>query len=397
MSDPRAPWFGPLIDGDVIPEPMLRAIVRSRLRHLLRSLERGGPRETAARAAALREELAQAPITPAARRSNEQHYEVPPEFFELFLGPRLKYSACLWPDGQGAAPSAAAPPAPAGPSSADDGEDGGTSRRRPWSGDGLDGAEEAMLALSCERAGIEDGQEVLDLGCGWGSATLWIAGRFPRCAVTAVSNSGPQGESIRRRALEAGLDNVTVHTADAARFDPGRRFDRIVSVEMLEHLRNYPAILSRVAHWLEPDGAFFVHVFSHRSYAYLFDETARGDWMARYFFAGGTMPSHDLLPSFAGGLPATPLRAPDGPTPALRCTADWWLPGTHYARTLETWLARYDARRDEVMPVLAATYGAADADAWWARWRLFFISCAETFAFRGGSEWGVSHYVFRPR
>jgi cyclopropane-fatty-acyl-phospholipid synthase len=214
--------------------------------------------------------------------------------------------------------------------------------------------------------------------------------------VTAVSNSGPQGESIRRRAREAGLDNVTVHTADVARFDPGRRFDRIVSVEMLEHLRNYPAILSRIAGWLAPDGAFFVHVFSHRRFAYLFDETARGDWMARYFFAGGTMPSHDLLPSFVGGSPDAPTPASTGSSPGLRCTNDWWLPGTHYARTLEAWLARYDARRDEVVAVLAATYGVEDAAAWWARWRLFFISCAETFAFRNGSEWGVSHYVFRP-
>lgn len=363
MSDPRAPWFGPLIDRDVIPEPLLRALVRSRLRHLLRTLECGGPKEGAARHTALREELARAPITPAARRSNEQHYEVPPEFFELFLGPRLKYSACLWSEA---------------------------------SDDGLAAAERAMLALSCERAGIEDGHEVLDLGCGWGSATLWIAERFPGCTVTAVSNSAPQGESIRRRAHEAGLDNVTVHTADVADFDPGRSFDRIVSVEMLEHLRNYAAIMARIAGWLRPDGAFFAHVFSHRRYAYLFDETARGDWMARYFFAGGTMPSHDLLPSFAGGLPGASSPARAGSPPALRCDADWWLSGTHYARTLEAWLARYDARRDQIMPVLTATYGAADAAAWWARWRLFLISCAETFAFRGGSEWGVSHYVFRP-
>ncbi|MBM3146796.1 MAG: class I SAM-dependent methyltransferase [Actinobacteria bacterium] len=276
-----------------------------------------------------------------------------------------------------------------------------------------------MLKLTCSRAGIEDDMRVLDLGCGWSSVSLWIAERFPGCRVTAVSSSRDQGRFIADTAAGRGLDTVTVQTADVSTFDPGCRFDRIVSVEMLEHVRNYPAALARIAGWLEPDGACFIHVFSHRRFAYLFDESARGDWMARDFFAGGAMPSHDLLPGLAAGSrrrhaggpssgPPERGRPPDsrGPAeptgcvdaadlPGLRCVAGWWLPGTHYALTLEARRARYDAACIEIEPIPTDVYGAPAAAAWHARRRLFFISCAETFGFRDGREWGVSHYLLR--
>jgi len=413
MPSERA-WFEPLIDHALLPETVLRAAVRRRLAARVRQLESGGPGAQRRRHDELITRLSAAPIATAPLRANEHHYELPPGFFRLFLGPRLKYSSCLWPDG--------------GDGCAGTAPDGGWLEpvgrggiQDAGAGDGLAAAEEAMLQLTCSRAGIQDGMCILDLGCGWGSVSLWIAERFPGCRVTAVSNSRDQGCFIRDTAARRSLDTIAVHTADVSTFDPGCRFDRIVSVEMLEHVRNYPAALARIASWLEPDGACFVHVFSHRRFAYLFDESARGDWMARHFFAGGTMPSHDLLPGLAAGSgrehaagppSAAPgserpaeSRGPGEPTgcaddadhPGLRCVADWWLPGTHYARTLEAWRARYDAAHSEIMPILTDVYGAGTAVAWHARWRLFFISCAETFGFRGGREWGVSHYLFRPR
>jgi cyclopropane-fatty-acyl-phospholipid synthase len=313
-----------LIGSGRVPEPVLRAGIRATCRVRL-ARERARDRTDAFAAS-----LAHEPIALEVEKANEQHYEVPPRFFELVLGPRLKYSSCLWTPGTRT----------------------------------LAEAEEAMLALTCERAGVEDGMELLDLGCGWGSLTFWLSERYPNARILAVSNSRLQRELIAAR----GAPNVEVVTADANVFEPGRRFDRVLSVEMLEHMRNYPALFARVASWLEPGGHFFVHVFSHRRFAYPYDE----GWMARTFFTAGLMPSHDLLPRFGRD---------------LRLLRDWVVDGTHYARTAEAWLERMDEHEEELLSVLGSRAAVEN-------WRVFFLACAELWGFRGGREWGVSHYLF---
>lgn len=283
------------------------------------------------------------PIAVATDSANEQHYEVPPEFFHLVLGPALKYSCALYPTGR----------------------------------ESLAEAEEAMLSLTCERAGITDGMRILDLGCGWGSLSLWMARRFPNCSVVAVSNSTSQRLDIERRCRDEGIDNVEVRTADINDFEPEGTFDRIVSVEMMEHVRNHRALFERISKWLAPDGKLFVHVFANRDLCYPFEDRGSGDWMSRYFFTGGMMPSWDLLPDLG----------------VLHLEQRWKVAGTHYARTLRDWLARQDAARTEIMAIMTSTYGA-DAEVWFQRWRMFFLACATLFDFDHGDEWFVAHYVF---
>ena len=331
-----------LAESDLVPDALVRAGIRALLR---RRLAQCAAARADGKEARFLASLASAPVAPVPEKANEQHYEVPPAFFKLALGPRLKYSSCLYS------------PEPVS----------------------LAAAEEAMLSLVDERARLADGQRVLELGCGWGSFLLWAAERYPASRFTGVSNSAPQREFILARAKERGLANVTVLTADMNVFEAGARFDRVVSVEMFEHMRNHPALLARVASWLEPGGRLFLHVFSHKDYCYPFEDEGEDDWMARHFFSGGLMPSHGLLPSLS--------------RPELKLAGDWFLPGTHYGRTSEDWLANVDARRGEVLDVLRGAYGA-DASVWLARWRLFFMACAELFNYRDGSEWGVSHYVF---
>ena len=330
-----------------LPDGLIRLGVRRMLRERLASLRTADPADELTAKSTFLRELAEGPIALSPEAANDQHYELPARFFELVLGRRAKYSSGLWPAGVS----------------------------------DLDSAEARMLDLTCRRAGLEDEMRVLDLGCGWGSLTLWIAEHYPRTRVLAVSNSKPQREHILGRLDALGLYNVEVVTRDMNGFDPGDRFDRIVSVEMFEHMRNWPALLGHVARWLEPDGRAFLHVFCHREHAYPFESRGEGDWMARHFFTGGMMPSEDLI---------------------LRCQRDlsverqWRVSGLHYHRTCDAWLANLDTEREAVLGVLAETYGRDEAERWLQRWRLFFLACSELFAFGQGSEWFVSHVRLAP-
>jgi cyclopropane-fatty-acyl-phospholipid synthase len=331
-------WYRPLLDRDLVPDAIIRRAIRRRCARQLRRL-----RGRADRAAFLRD-LRASSIALHPDRANEQHYEVPASFFARVLGPWRKYSCGLWEEGV---------------------EDLGL-------------AEERMLALTCARAQVEGGQRILDLGCGWGSFSLYAAEHYPTASLLAVSNSRSQGEFIREEVKRRGLTNLEVRTADVNDFRPPGRYDRVVSVEMFEHLKNYGEILARIAGWMAPGGRLFVHMFVHRESAYHYESDGPDDWMGRYFFTGGTMPAHDLLQEFGDDLVVMER---------------WRVPGGHYRETCEAWLRNMDAQREEIWPILEQTYGADEAKRWWVRWRVFFMACAELFGYGGGEEWFVGHYL----
>ena len=327
-----------------IPDPLARFGMRRLIRERLRDVRLDGGERSRARQEAFFDSLREGPIAVATDDANDQHYEVPSEFFVATLGPRLKYSCCWYETPQTT----------------------------------LAEAEEAMLALTCERAGIVDGMRLLDLGCGWGSLALWMAEQYPGSRITAVSNSATQKAHIDGQAAAAGLTNLEVVTANVVEWDTDERFDRICSIEMFEHMSNWAALLEKAASWLADDGRLFTHVFCHRQYGYHYEQ---GDgWMERYFFTGGIMPSEDQFSRF-----------PD----QVEVVDRWWVPGTHYERTCNHWLARCDEQVDLVGDICHEAYGPDEATVWVQRWRMFFMACAELFGIDDGNSYGVVHTLMK--
>ena len=321
-----------------LPDTLARAGIAALVGRTSRKLARAPATAEQAFAEAMRTH----PIALFPEDANAQHYELPPAFFALTLGPRRKYSCCYYPDATTTLPE----------------------------------AEAHALAETAAHADLADGQDILELGCGWGSLSLWMAERFPAARITAVSNSRPQRDYIEAEAARRALRNLTVLTRDMNAFKTEARFDRVVSVEMFEHMSNSPALLGRIATWLRPEGRLFLHVFSHARVPYRFEHEDPADWIAQHFFTGGIMPSHGLIRHVA---------AP------FAVEAEWRWSGTHYARTAQDWLARYDAEAAAIAAVLRETYGR-DWSVWQRRWRLFFLATAGLFGADGGAEWGVSHY-----
>ncbi len=334
-------WLERLLEKGYLPDAVLRAGIRWQLQNRLKKVERAAEQGFQRKWI---EQLKQSPIAVMTDEANEQHYEVPSDFFCQVLGRHMKYSSGNW--------------------AVQDAD--------------LDASEEAMLRLTMQRAEIRDGQQILELGCGWGSLSLEMARQYPKAQITAVSNSRTQKEWIDRIAQSEGLTNLQIVTANINDFQPGKVFDRVVSVEMFEHLRNYETLFARIAGWLKPEGKMFVHIFCHREYSYPFDPDS-SSWMATYFFSGGIMPSENLFRNFDKD---------------LKVTKTWKVSGLHYHRTCEAWLKRADARKESILEIFTHTYGADQAFKWFHYWRIFFLACSELFRFHQGNEWYVTHYLF---
>jgi cyclopropane-fatty-acyl-phospholipid synthase len=336
------------IEQGYLPDNIVRKGIRRLLKERLLSIHADDAATASLEKNRFIAQMNQSPIALSPEKANQQHYEVPAEFYEWVLGKHNKYSCCYWRDETST----------------------------------LEQAEIHAFEETCCHADLSNGQEILELGCGWGSLTLWLATHYPDSRITAVSNSHSQRIHIENRAHAAGLDNVAVITCDMNDFDIDQRFDRIVSVEMFEHMRNWRRLFKRVAGWLKDDGRFFMHVFSHRQSVYAFEVKNASDWMSEHFFSGGMMPSDDLALYFQND---------------LQIVNTWTWNGNHYAKTAEAWLRNMDANKDQVFLLIAKIYGEQQAQTWWMRWRLFFMACAESFAYAKGQQWHVRHYLFQKR
>ncbi|TNE43232.1 MAG: class I SAM-dependent methyltransferase [Deltaproteobacteria bacterium] len=338
-------WYDSLLNKDRIPDALLRHGIRRLCTQRLRDERQPTVEQQMEQRHALVQALRESPLAIHTDEANEQHYELPSEFFHTVLGKHLKYSSCYWK-----------PETP-----------------------NLDAAEAEMLALTCERASLDNGQTILELGCGWGSLSLWMAEHYPESTVISMSNSSTQKAFIDARAQERGLTNLTVITEDINAFHVDTPFDRVVSVEMFEHVRNYEILFGKVHQWLKPGGRLFTHVFCHKDMPYTYEIVDESDWMAKYFFTGGTMPSIDLFLHFADG---------------FRLNRQWIVNGMHYYHTCEAWLKNMDDARNQLMPLFKETYSPDQALKWWVYWRIFFMACAELFRYNDGNEWMVCHYQF---
>lgn len=333
-----------LAEKGKMPDAAIRAGIRKLLRDRLKLETKASREEQLDLLYSFIALMRAGPVAVAADTANEQHYELPADLFQTFMGPRLKYSSGFWPEAS-------------------------TS---------LAGAEETMLELTGLRAGLEDGMEILELGCGWGSLSLWMAEHFPNSRITVVSNSKSQKKFIDAR----GFPNLEVVTADMNNFDVGRKYDRVVSVEMFEHMRNWPELLHRINGWLKDDGRLFLHIFVHREFAYLFNEPGKNNWMAEHFFKEGMMPAEMLL-----------FMLNDD----LLVENHWCINGTHYAKTLRAWLEAIDRNKENAIEILARHSSPEEAVLQFGRWRIFFMACEELFGFKEGNEWYVAHYLLKKR
>ncbi|HRF77386.1 MAG TPA: cyclopropane-fatty-acyl-phospholipid synthase family protein [Chitinophagales bacterium] len=334
-----------LLTKDVIPDFLIRQNIRKLLRQRL--IDETKPNQELQQQHLMRivDELKKSPIAIETKAANEQHYELPTAFFQLVMGKHMKYSSCYW--------NASTPD--------------------------LTAAENLALEKTCAHAELENGMKILELGCGWGSLTMFMAAKFPDAQITGVSNSATQKQYIDKTCAERGLKNVRIITADMNVFSLDEQFDRVVSVEMFEHMRNYELLMQKIARMLTAEGKLFVHIFTHQLFTYYFDVIDESDWMSKYFFTGGIMPSDDLLLYFNND---------------LKIQHHYHWDGTHYEKTANCWLENMDKNRNTIMPILSDTYGADQATKWWVYWRIFFMACAELWGYNKGREWFVSHYLF---
>ncbi|MDO9187171.1 MAG: class I SAM-dependent methyltransferase [Bacteroidia bacterium] len=341
-------WYNSLLEKNKIPDILIRKGIRSLLKQRLNQENKGNTETQQTHIMKLIEELKNSPIALNTVDANEQHYEVPTKFYQYCLGKHLKYSSGYWKDGV----------------------------------TDIDTSEKDMLELTCQRAELLDGQNVLELGCGWGSLSLFMASRFPKSSFTVVSNSRTQKLYIDEQAINRGIKNLTVITADINVFNIDGIFDRIVSVEMFEHMRNYQKLMQKASGFLKADGKLFVHIFTHKEYAYKFEVIDESDWMSKYFFTGGIMPSDHLLLYFNEN---------------MSIEQHWHVNGIHYSKTSEAWLRNMDKHKKEIMPMFETTYGKEQALKWWVYWRIFYMSCAELWRYNDGNEWMISHYLFKKK
>ncbi|MDP1745272.1 MAG: class I SAM-dependent methyltransferase [Bacteroidota bacterium] len=341
-------WYNSLLEKNKIPDILIRKGIRSLLKERLAQENKGNTETQQTHFMKLVEELKNSPIAVNTVDANEQHYEVPTKFYQYCLGKHLKYSSGYWKDGV----------------------------------TDIDTSEKDMLELTCQRAELQDGQNVLELGCGWGSLSLFMASRFPKSTFTVLSNSRTQKLYIDEQVINRGIKNLTVVTADINVFNIDAIFDRIVSVEMFEHMRNYQKLMHKASGFLKAEGKLFVHIFTHKEYAYKFEVIDESDWMSKYFFTGGIMPSDHLLLYF---------------NEHMSIEQHWHVNGTHYSKTSEAWLGNMDKHKNEIMPMFETTYGKEQALKWWVYWRIFYMSCAELWRYNDGNEWMVSHYLFKKK
>lgn len=341
-------WYNSLLEKDQIPDFLIRKGIRNLLKQRLEQENKGNTEAQQKHFMNLIEELKNSAIAINTVDANEQHYEVPTEFYKYCLGKHLKYSSGYWKEGVS----------------------------------DIDTSEKDMLELTCQRADLKDGQQVLELGCGWGSLSLFMAAKYPKSTFTVVSNSRTQKLHIDEQAKNRGIQNLTVITADINALTLDAAFDRIVSVEMFEHMRNYKLLMQKVANLLKPAGKLFVHIFTHKEYAYKFEVIDETDWMSKYFFTGGIMPSDRLLLYF---------------NEHLTIHKHWHVNGTHYSKTSEAWLKNMDKHKAEIIPLFEQTYGKENAVKWWVYWRIFYMACAELWCYNEGNEWMVSHYLFQKK
>ncbi|MEQ1487949.1 MAG: cyclopropane-fatty-acyl-phospholipid synthase family protein [Methylotenera sp.] len=337
-----------LAESGKLPDIILRTGIRVLVKKRLHEIESANCEAGMTKLSAYVSSMHGANIAELPALANEQHYEVPAAFFHHCLGDNRKYSSCFWM-----------------PNTLN-----------------LNDAEQLALTQTCEHADLKNGQHVLELGCGWGSLSLWMAEKYPNSTITGVSNSNSQREYIMNAAKLRGLTNLNIITADMNTFEAPATYDRVVSVEMFEHMRNWQALYTKVAHWLKPKGKFFKHIFVHRNTPYLFEVADDNDWMSKFFFSGGMMPSDDL-----------PLHFQE----ELRLMQRWRWDGTHYEKTANAWLKNMDANKDAITPILAQTYGVENVETWRNRWRIFYMACAELFGYNHGQEWWVTHYLFEKR